>query len=106
MATAWHASFLGGGFADAQAHSHQLKNAVPIFEVTGRIQMARTWKIDVDDFLNRSRSRGHDQNAIRNLHRLFDVVRDEQARFLFALPDPHEIGAHFEASERFSRAER
>src|SRR5207249_11700490 len=27
--------------------------------------MTRTWKIDIYDVLNRGRSRGHDQNAIR-----------------------------------------
>ena len=43
--------------ADAQAHSHCAENAVAFFKVTGRIQMARTRKIDVDDFLNRGRPR-------------------------------------------------
>src|SRR5260370_14467304 len=67
--------------------------------------MARTRKIDIDYVLNGSGPRRHDQNAIRQLHCFFDVVSDKQDRFLFALPDPNELGAHLQASEKIERAE-
>src|SRR5260370_8017748 len=69
------------------------------------IQMARTRKIDIDYVLNGGGPCGHDQNAICKLHCFFDVVSDKQDRFLFALPDPNEIGAHLQASEKIERAE-
>jgi hypothetical protein len=37
--------------ADAQTHAHDLENAITLFQVTGRIEIARAWKIDIDDFL-------------------------------------------------------
>src|ERR1700694_282083 len=67
-----------------------------------------TWprKIDIDDFLDRPWTRSHDQDAIGELHCLFNVVSDKENRFLFALPDAHEIGAHLQAGEKVERAER
>src|SRR5947209_3632767 len=67
--------------------------------------MTRTRKIDIDDVLNGARPRGHDQDAIGELDRFFNVVGDKQDRFLFALPDPNEVGAYFQASEEIERAE-
>ena len=49
--------------------------------------MTWTRKIDIDDLLNRGRSRGHDQDAIGKLHCFFNVVGDKQDGFLFALPE-------------------
>ena len=44
--------------------------------------------------------RGHDKNAITHVDGFIDVVGDEKNRFLFALPDAHQIGAHFFAHKR------
>lgn len=57
--------------------------------------MAWPGKIDIDDFLNRGGAIAHDEDAIGKRHGFFDVVRDEEDRFLFALPDAHQIGTHF-----------
>ena len=37
----------------------------------------------------------HHRHATGQLNSFFDVVRDKENRFLFALPDAHKIGAHF-----------
>jgi hypothetical protein len=60
--------------------------------------MARARKIDIDNFLDRGGTIAHDENAIGELHGLFDVVRDKENGFLFALPDTDEIGPHFQAN--------
>lgn len=52
-------------------------------------------KIDIDDFLDRGGTITHDENAIGELHGFFNVVRNEENGFLFALPNAHEIGTHF-----------
>src|SRR5439155_27090605 len=39
-------------FADAQALAHDAENTVAFFQVTGRIEIARSGKIDIDDFLD------------------------------------------------------
>ena len=58
--------------------------------------MARTWKIDIDDFLNRSRPRRHGQDTIGKFDGFFDVVGNEQDRFLLTLPNPNEIVPPFQ----------
>src|ERR1700738_4820430 len=68
--------------------------------------MTRPGKIDIDDFLDRPWTWSHDQDAIGELDRLFNVVGDKENGFLFALPDAYQIGAHFQASEKVERAER
>ena len=88
---------LGRGFADPQAHAHHLEDAVACFQVTGRIEMARPGKIDIDDFLDHGGTIAHDENAIGKLHGFLNVVCDEENRF-FALPDTDEIGRHFQAN--------
>ena len=55
---------LGRGFAHSQAHAHDAKDAVACFQITGRIEMARPGKIDIDDFLDRRRTIAHDEDAI------------------------------------------
>jgi len=97
---------LRGGFADAQAHAHDTKDPVAFLEVAGRIQVARSGKIDIDDFLDSGGTIAHDEDAIGELDGFLDIVRDEEDRFLFALPNAHEIGAHFQAGEKVERAER
>lgn len=64
-------------------------------EVAGRIQMARPGKIDIDYFLNRGGTIAHGEDAIGELDGFPDIVRGEEDRFLFALPDAHQIGTHF-----------
>jgi len=39
-------------FADAQAHPHDTEDTVAFFEIAGRIEVARTRQIDIDDFLD------------------------------------------------------
>jgi len=39
-------------FADAQAHPHDTGDTVAFFEIAGRIEVARTRQIDIDDFLD------------------------------------------------------
>jgi hypothetical protein len=83
------------GFADPQAHAHDAKDPVAFFQITGRLEMARPGKIDIDDFLDRGGTIAHDEDAIGALDGFLDIVRDEEDRFLFALPDVHQIGTHF-----------
>jgi hypothetical protein len=83
------------GFADAQAHGHDAKDPVAFLEVAGRIEVARPGKIDIDDFLDRGGTIAHDEDAISELNGFLDIVRDEEDRFPFALPDAHQIGTHF-----------
>jgi hypothetical protein len=52
-------------------------------------------KIDIDDFPDRGGTITHDENAIGKLHGFFNVVRNEENGFLFALPNVHQIGTHF-----------
>jgi hypothetical protein len=86
---------LRGVFADPQAHAHDAKDAVACFQVTGRIKVARPGKIDIDDFLDRGGTIAHDENTIGELHGFFNVVRNEENGFLFALPNAHQIGTLF-----------
>jgi hypothetical protein len=57
--------------------------------------VARPGKIDVDYFLDRGGTIAHDEDAISDLDGFLDIVRDEEDRSLFALPDTDEIGTHF-----------
>src|SRR5438876_6513665 len=82
-------------FTYAQGHAHHPENTVAFYQVTGRIEIARAREIDIDDFLNRRRTIAHHQHAIGKLDGFFDVVGDKKNSFLFALPDPHRITAHF-----------
>ncbi|PYJ54175.1 MAG: hypothetical protein DME82_12300, partial [Verrucomicrobia bacterium] len=75
--------------------AHDAKDAVAFFQITGRIEMPRPGKIDIDDFLDRGGTIAHDENAIGELDGFLDIVRDQEDYFLFALPDTDEIGAHF-----------
>jgi len=43
-------------FADAQAHPHDTEDTVAFFEIAGRIEVARSGKIDIDDFLDGRRT--------------------------------------------------
>ena len=86
---------LRGGFADPEAHAHDAKDAVAFFQVTGRVEMTRPRKIDIDDFLDCGGTIAHDEDAIGELDGFFDVVCHEEDCFLFALPDTDEIGTHF-----------
>jgi hypothetical protein len=70
------------------------------FQITGCIEIAWSRKIDIDNFLDRRGTRTHDRHPVGELDRFFDVVRDKKNCFLFALPDPHEIGAHFLVRKR------
>jgi hypothetical protein len=67
------------------------EDAVAFLEVAGRIEMTRPGKIDVDYFLDSGGTIAHDEDAIGELDGLLDVVRDEEDRFLFALPDRHTL---------------
>jgi len=39
------------GFANSQAHTHDAKDPVAFFQITGRIEIARARKIDIVDSL-------------------------------------------------------
>ena len=84
---------LGRGFADSQAHAHDAKDAVACFQITGRIEMTRPGKIDIDDFLDRGGTIAHDENAIGKLHGFFNVVRNEENGF-FSLCQMRTRSAH------------
>jgi hypothetical protein len=60
---------------------------------------AKSVDLPKEDFLDRGGTIAHDENAIGKLHGFFNVVRNEENGFLFALPDAHEIGAHFRSQE-------
>src|SRR5437763_2164241 len=45
-------------------------------------------------------------HPIGELHRLVDVVRDEQNRLPLRLPDPQQLAPHLQARDRVERAER
>jgi len=83
------------GFADPQAHPHDVKDEVAFFQIAGRIEVAGPGKIDIDDFLYRGGTIAHDENAIGELEGFLYIVRDEEDCFLFTLPDTDEIGPYF-----------
>jgi DNA modification methylase len=66
----------------------------------GKVEVAWPGKIDIDDFLDCGGTIAHDEDAIGKLHGFFNVVRDEENGFLFALPNAHEIGPHFFVGKR------
>jgi hypothetical protein len=86
---------LRGGFAHPQAHAHDAKDAVACFQVTGRTEVARPGKIDIDYFLDRGGTIAHDENAIGKLHGFFNVVGDKENclsfRFARCAPDRHTL---------------
>ena len=67
-----------------QAHAHGFEDLAAQLQVRHCIEIARPGQVDVDDRLNRGRPPAHDHHAVGQLHRLVDVVRDEQHRLAFA----------------------
>jgi hypothetical protein len=91
----WQSSIYAAVSPAPQAHAHHPEDAVAFLQVTGRIEVAWPGKIDIDNSLDCGGTIAHDENAIGALHGFFNVVRNEENGFLFALPDAHQIGTHF-----------
>jgi len=83
------------GFADPQAHPHEAKDPVALFQIAGRIEVARPGKIDIDDFLDSGGTIAHDEDAIGELDGFLDIVRDKENclsfRFARCAPDRHTL---------------
>ena len=87
-------------------HAHDGEDAIPRREIPRRIQVARTRQVDEHFLLDGGGAAGHDEDAVGQLHRFFDVVRDEEDGFLLSLPDANQILPHLETGEEIERAER
>src|ERR1700728_237816 len=66
----------------------------------------RPGQVYFDALDDRSRTRAHDMNRVGEIHRLFDVVRDEQDRVLLFLPDPQQLIVQDLPLELVKRGER
>ena len=62
--------------------------------------------VDVDDALDATGARRHDDDAVGEQHRLVDRVRDEQHRLVRCEPQRLEVEAHLLARQRVECAER
>src|SRR5712691_7652141 len=75
-------------------------------DVSRRAEVARMRDVDVDHSPDPRRPLRHDDDAIGELHRFFDVVRDEENRLLLRLPDAQQLATHLQSRDGVERAER
>ena len=71
-----------------------------------RADVARVRDVDVDDPLDPRRPRAHHDHAVGELHGFVDVMRHEDDRLPFRLPDPQQLAAHDQPGDGIERAER
>src|SRR5438309_1185209 len=57
-------------------------------------EVARPRDVDVEDRFDLAWPRGHHHYAVRQIHRLVDLVGDEQHRLAVRTPDPQELRLH------------
>src|SRR5579862_1937380 len=84
----------------------QLPNVIRIAnEFRGALyrKLTRTWQVDADLFLEASRSNGKNENAVREVDGLVDLVGDEDRGLARFIGDPEELGLHDLARLRIER---
>src|SRR5205085_857982 len=92
-------------FSDLVRKADLFEDAVAKLEVAARADVARMRDVDLHDSLDTRGARRHDDDAVGELDRLLDVVRDEEDRLFLRLPDAEELASHYEPRDRVERAE-
>src|SRR5688500_1603218 len=82
------------------------KDAVAQRDVSRIAEITWMRNVDIDDAPDARRPRRHHHDAIGQLHRLFDVVRDEENGLPLGLPYAQQLTAHTQPRDRIERAER
>src|SRR5439155_11813916 len=82
------------------------EDTVAQLEVTPRADVAWMRDVDLYDLADPGGTGRHHDDAVGKLHRLLDIVRDEQDRLALGLPNSQQLAAHDEAGNRIERPER